>query len=73
MRQVRSCELRVDGRLMLSGRYAVRHGTLSSRCLFAIFWCFAGTIVVAVAGAFVLVLNTGSAYRPLPYSTVSKH
>jgi hypothetical protein len=72
MRQMRSRELRVDGRLLLPGRRAGRHGALSSRCLFAILWGFACAIVVAVAGAFMLVLDAGSAYRPFTYSAVSK-
>lgn len=71
MGKVRPCEQRVDGRLLFSGRRAIRDGAFSSCSLFAIFLVFARAIIVSVAGAFVLVLDTGSTHRSLTYSTVS--
>lgn len=72
MRKVRPCEQRVDRRLRFPGRRTIGDGAFSSCCLFAIFLVFARAIIVSVASAFVFVLDTGSTYRSLTYSTVSK-
>jgi len=72
MGQGRSRELGIDWRFIFPGRRAVGNGTFPSRYLFAVLWCIGCGIVVAVAGAFVLVLNTGSAYWALTYTTISK-
>jgi len=71
MRQARSCELGVDGRLWGPGRRASRHGALSSWCLFAILLRIGWAVVVSIAGAFVFVLGAGPAHRPFTWSGIS--
>lgn len=69
VRQRRSRELRIDGRLNFPGGSAVGDCALSScsQLLVAILLRIACGVIVAVTGTFVLVLGTSPAYRPLAY------